>query len=193
MSLVWKLVIAYLLLTVAGIASEILRVPFGLRIAGFYAVVILVAALWLRARHRKLAPLRERADQLRATGALVIPVLIDPVSAPVGAASDERRRMSALVIGTSHGLEIRLSDESTLLAAAWADVSDVRFGQSSRWTPNITLEIDRDEGQQEWWLNPINSFGFRRPSDPVFEAINSLERLRIPAKDAPVPVEPTEP
>lgn len=183
-SLLWAGVIFFVVQHAVGVVGQILQVPFPLRIVLMYVATILIAGLWVLARYRALAPVRVRAEQLRSAGAVVIPVLLDPISAPVGAASDEGSRRLAFAIATPLGLEIRNTDDSTVLTAEWAEVSNVRFGHSSPWTPNITVDLDHDGGQQEWWLVPVNVFGFRfyGRRSPVFDLIDELEQLRTSAR-----------
>ena len=180
----WWAVLLVIVQYIVSIGGQILQVPFGMRVVLMYVIGVVVAALWLLARYRARGPLRLRADQLRATGAIVIPVLLDPVTAPVGATTDERRRSLALAIATPLGFEIRLADESTILTAEWAEVSDVGLGHSSFWTPNISIDIDRDTLRQEWWLVPTNAFGMRRRGRSVFALINDLEQMRVPGRAA---------
>ena len=178
-STVWWVVLLFIVQYIVSIGGQILQVPFAMRVVLMYVIGIVTAALWLLARYRARGPLRLRADQLRSTGAIVIPVLLDPVTAPVGATTDERRRSLAFAIATPLGLEIRLTDESTVLTAEWAAVSEVRLGHSSFWTANISINIRRDIFRQEWWLVPTNAFGLRRRGRSVFALINDLEQMRI--------------
>lgn len=80
----WWAVLLVIVQYIVSIGGQILQVPFAMRVVLMYVIGVVMAALWLLARYRARGPLRLRADQLRSTGAVVIPVLLDPVTAPVG-------------------------------------------------------------------------------------------------------------